>query len=56
MQVISLVKRWLNPKALRFTAPETSLDLLLVLADINVLGAHLLGSLNALGLLRWVEE
>ena len=31
-------------------------DLLLILADINILGAHFLGSVNSLGLLNWISK
>jgi uncharacterized membrane protein len=31
-------------------------DLFLVLANINILGAHFLGSLNSLGLLNWITK
>ncbi len=31
-------------------------DLLLILAQINILGAHFLGSVNSLGLLNWISK
>lgn len=31
-------------------------DLLLVLAQLNILGAHFFGSANSLGLLSWISK
>jgi len=33
-----------------------SLDILVVLANVNLIGAHFIGSLTSLGLLEWVEQ
>lgn len=32
-----------------------SLDILVVLANVNLIGTHLVGSLTSLGLLEWIE-
>ena len=31
-------------------------DLLVVLAELNILGAHFFGSANSLGLLSWISK
>ena len=31
-------------------------DLLLILAELNILGAHFFGSANSLGLLNWISK
>ncbi len=33
-----------------------SLDILVVLANVNLIGAHLVGGVTSLGLLNWVEQ
>ena len=33
-----------------------SLDILVVLANVNLIGAHLVGGITSLGLLNWVEQ
>jgi hypothetical protein len=33
-----------------------SLDILVVLANVNLIGAHFIGSLTSLGLLEWIEQ
>ncbi|MEO0375896.1 MAG: DUF3611 family protein [Cyanobacteria bacterium P01_A01_bin.17] len=59
-RAIAILDRTLvQPQGIAVCTPRTivrSLDILLVLANINILGAHLLGSLNSLGLLHWITE
>ncbi|PZD74801.1 hypothetical protein C1752_00615 [Acaryochloris thomasi RCC1774] len=57
--VAVLGKTLAQPQGVAMYTPQAivrSLDILLVLANINILGAHLLGSLNSLGLLHWITE
>lgn len=54
-----LAKTLAQPQGVAVYSSRTivrSLDILLILANVNVLGAHLFGSLNALGLLHWVTD
>jgi hypothetical protein len=40
------------------TQPENvirSLDILVILANVNLIATHLVGSLTSLGLLEWIE-
>lgn len=48
-----------KPQSERVYQPERAIetaDLFLVLANINILGAHFLGSLNSLGLINWITK
>ncbi|MGF1493808.1 MAG: DUF3611 family protein [Microcoleaceae cyanobacterium] len=56
--VTVLTKALAQPQGTAVYEPENavrSLDLFLILADINLIGAHLLGSISALGLSNWLE-
>lgn len=33
-----------------------TVDILLILAQVNILGAHVFGSANSLGLLSWISK
>lgn len=48
-----------QPQGVAVYNPENiipTLDLFVVLANVNLTGAHLLGGVNSLGLLNWVTE
>jgi heme/copper-type cytochrome/quinol oxidase subunit 2 len=56
--VTVLTKALSQPQGVAVYEPENtvrSLDLFLILADINLIGAHLLGSINSLGLSNWLD-
>ena len=47
------------PQGVAVYRPETvirSLDLFVVLASVNLIGAHLVGSATSLGLLNWLDQ
>ena len=47
------------PQGVAVYRPETvirSLDIFVVLASVNLIGAHLVGSATALGLLNWLDQ
>ena len=58
--VISVLAKTLaQPQGVAVYNPETvvrSIDLLLILANVTIIGAHFLGSVNSLGLLEWLEK
>ncbi|MEL6459441.1 MAG: DUF3611 family protein [Cyanobacteria bacterium J06636_27] len=54
-----LGKTLAQPQGVAVYNPETvvrSIDLLLILADVTVIGAHFLGTVNSLGLLEWLDQ
>ncbi len=54
-----LAKTLAQPQGVAVYNPETvvrSVDLLLVLANVTIIGAHFLGSVNSLGLVEWLEK
>ncbi|MGB3756420.1 MAG: DUF3611 family protein [Rivularia sp. (in: cyanobacteria)] len=54
-----LGKTLAQPQGVAVYNPETvvrSIDLLLILADVTIIGAHFLGSVNSLGLLEWLDQ
>jgi Protein of unknown function (DUF3611) len=54
-----LAKSLALPQGVAVYRPENvirSLDLFVVLANVNLIGAHLVGSLTSLGLLNWLEQ
>lgn len=55
--VAVLAKALAKPQGIAYETDTAvrSLDLFLILADVNILGAHFLGSVNSLGLLNWLE-
>jgi hypothetical protein len=56
--VAVLTKALSQPQGVAVYEPENtvrSLDLFLILADVNLIGAHLLGSINSLGLYNWLD-
>ncbi|MGB3533912.1 MAG: DUF3611 family protein [Microcoleaceae cyanobacterium] len=56
--VTVLTKALSQPQGVAVYQPENtvrSLDLFLILADVNLIGAHLLGSINSLGLSNWLD-
>ncbi|MDJ0736494.1 MAG: DUF3611 family protein [Nostocaceae cyanobacterium] len=53
-----LAKSLAHPQGMTVYTPKTivrSLDLFLILADVNIMGAHVLGVVNSLGLLNWLD-
>ncbi|MEM6752160.1 MAG: DUF3611 family protein [Cyanobacteria bacterium P01_C01_bin.38] len=57
--ISALGKTLAQPQGVAVYNPETvvrSIDLLLILADVTIIGAHLLGSVNSLGLLEWLDR
>ena len=47
------------PQGVAVYRPENvirSLDLFVVLANVNLIGAHLVGSATSLGLLNWLDQ
>ena len=47
------------PQGVAVYRPENvvrSLDLFVVLASVNLIGAHLVGSATSLGLLNWLDQ
>ena len=54
-----LAKALAQPQGVAVYNPENivrAMDLFLVLATLNLIGAHFLGGMNSLGLLNWLEE
>ena len=54
-----LAKTLAQPQGVAVYNPETvvrSVDLLLILADVTIIGAHFLGSINSLGLVEWLDK
>lgn len=54
-----LGKTLAQPQGVAVYNPETvvrSIDLLLILADVTIIGAHFLGSVNSLGLVEWLDQ
>ncbi|MEM7716028.1 MAG: DUF3611 family protein [Cyanobacteria bacterium P01_A01_bin.68] len=54
-----LAKTLAQPQGVAVYNPETvvrSIDLLLVLANVTIIGAHFLGSVNSLGLVEWLDK
>lgn len=57
--VIVLSKAVAQPQGVALYQPENvirSLDIFVILANINVIGAHFFGGITSLGLLYWLEE
>ena len=57
--IATLGKTLAQPQGVAVYNPETvvrSIDLLLILADVTVIGAHFLGTVNSLGLLEWLDQ
>ena len=55
---VVLAKTLSQPQALAAYAPENvirSLDIFVVLANVNLIGAHLVGGATSLGLLEWLD-
>lgn len=53
-----LAKALAQPQGVAVYNPDTivrALDLFLVVANINIIGAHFLGGVNSLGLMNWLE-
>jgi Protein of unknown function (DUF3611) len=56
---VVLAKTLSQSQAIAAYTPENvirSLDILVALANVNMIGAHLCGTVTSLGLLNWVEE
>lgn len=54
-----LSKSLAQPQGVAVYRPENfirSLDLFVVLANVNLIGAHFFGSMTSLGLLNWLEQ
>lgn len=54
-----LAKTLAQPQGVAVYNPETvvrSIDLLLILANVTIIGAHFLGSINSLGLVEWLDK
>ncbi|MBE9167159.1 DUF3611 family protein [Pleurocapsales cyanobacterium LEGE 06147] len=54
-----LAKAMAQPQGVAVYDPEKivrEMDLFLILADVNLIGAHILGSVNSLGLLNWITK
>ncbi|MBV6625754.1 MAG: DUF3611 family protein [Rivularia sp. (in: Bacteria)] len=54
-----LGKTLAQPQGVAVYNPETvvrSIDLLLILADVTIIGAHFLGAINSLGLVEWLDN
>lgn len=54
-----LAKSLALPQGVAVYRPENvirSLDLFVVLANVNLIGAHFVGSMTSLGLLNWLEQ
>ncbi|MCM1984403.1 DUF3611 family protein [Lyngbya confervoides] len=59
MGIEALTKALAQPQGAAIYTPRIavrSLDILFLLASLNMLGAHLLGSFNSLELLHWITE
>lgn len=57
--VAVLAKAIAQPQGVAIYDPEKivrELDLFLILADVNLIGAHILGSVDSLGLLNWITK
>jgi uncharacterized membrane protein YidH (DUF202 family) len=57
--VAVLAKAIAQPQGVAVYDPEKivrEMDLFLILADVNLIGAHLLGSVDSLGLLNWITK
>lgn len=56
--IVVLSKALALPQGVAVYRPENvirSLDLLVVLANVNLIGSHLVGSVTSLGLLNWLD-
>lgn len=56
---VVLAKALAQPQGVAVYTPETvirSLDICVVLANVNMIGAHFVGSVTSLGLLYWLEQ
>ncbi|MGB3263546.1 MAG: DUF3611 family protein [Microcoleus sp.] len=56
---VVLAKTLSQPQALAAYTPENvirSLDIFVMLANVNLIGAHFFGAVTSLSLLNWVEE
>ncbi|MEM7554737.1 MAG: DUF3611 family protein [Cyanobacteria bacterium P01_A01_bin.84] len=54
-----LTKSLAQPEGVAVYNPRNivrSLDLFLILADVNIMGAHILGVINSLGLVSWLDS
>jgi Protein of unknown function (DUF3611) len=54
-----LAKALALPQGVAVYRPENvirSLDIFVVLANVNLIGAHLVGSVTSLGLLEWLDQ
>ncbi|GAB4225383.1 MAG: hypothetical protein Kow0049_03180 [Stanieria sp.] len=57
--VAILAKAIAQPQGVAVYQPEKivrSMDLFLILANVNIMGAHFLGGMNSLGLLDWITR
>lgn len=57
--VAVLAKAIAQPQGVAIYDPEKivrEMDLFLILADVNLIGAHILGSVDSLGLLNWITK
>jgi uncharacterized membrane protein YidH (DUF202 family) len=57
--IVVLSKALALPQGVAVYRPENvirSLDLLVVLANVNLMGSHLVGGATSLGLLNWLEQ
>lgn len=57
--VVILAKALAQPQGVAVYRPEymtRSLDIFVMLANVNMIGAHFFGAVTSLGLLYWVEE
>jgi Protein of unknown function (DUF3611) len=57
--VVVLAKAIAQPQGVAVYDPEKivrEMDLFLILADVNLIGAHILGSVASLGLLNWITR
>jgi hypothetical protein len=57
--VAVLAKAIAQPQGVAVYDPKKivrEMDLFLILADVNLIGAHLLGSVSSLGLLNWITK
>lgn len=54
-----LAKAIAQPQGVAVYDPERivrGMDLFLILADVNLIGAHILGSVDSVGLLNWITK
>lgn len=57
--VVVLAKALAQPQGVAVYNPESiirSLDIFVMLANVNMIGAHFFGGVTSLGLLEWVEQ